>query len=113
VPRAGRQSSAVFAAAIVTAVATTLALAAPAHADPGWTMLDYGFLDAMKQGGVFFGSDRLMLKVAHDVCDDTRKGWVRPLEITSISETYGISRNDAAFFVGASITGYCPDLAIN
>ncbi len=89
--------------AIVLSGAALLA-AAPASADP----TDDAFVAALAKGGIAVTDRDAAIGMAHNVCagfDKSNKSSVVAMKLTTDS---GLSLKQSGYFIGASISAYCP-----
>ena len=84
--------------------ATALLFAAPASADP----TDDAFVAALAKEGIAFTDHNTAIATAHTVCagfDKTDKSSVLAMKLMKDTD---LSLRQSSYFVGASISAYCP-----
>jgi hypothetical protein len=89
-------------AVLMSAVA--LFSAAPASADPN----DGAFIAALAKAGIVVTDQNSAIATAHTVCaqlDQSNKSGILAMKLTK--ET-ALSLNQSGYFIGASISAYCP-----
>jgi hypothetical protein len=99
--------SAVFVRALLSVGCGAAALIAPASAFAS-PAEDQAFLAALDRQGITYPSPQSAIRIASEVCtllDDGATGVDVAREITTTS---GIPVKNSGYFVGASITTYCP-----
>jgi hypothetical protein len=93
---------------LVVALLGPLGAAAPtAHADAA----DDAFLSALRSKGISFGSPTAAEIAGHEVCDQLSLGRTSVQVATDVSKNSNLDGYHAGYFVGASITAYCPKFA--
>jgi Protein of unknown function (DUF732) len=91
-------------ACIVLLSAAALFSAAPTSADP----TDDAFVAALANGGIVFPDRNAAIAIAHKVCaglDTTNKSSVLAMKLMKDTD---LSLKQSSYFVGASISAYCP-----
>lgn len=91
-----------FSAVLLSAVA--LLSAVPASAD----QTDDGFLAALERHGVVVTDARTSIALGHAVCAGLDKGQTRTFVSLSLVKDTNLSPHEAGYFMGASVTSYCP-----
>ena len=80
-------------------------VAAPtAHADA----VDDTFLAALQAKGIHYGSPERALIAAHEVCTELDLGRSKADVASDVMNNSSLSGYSAGYFVGASISAYCP-----
>ena len=91
--------------ALVVALLSLAGVAAPtAHADA----VDDNFLAALKAKGINFASAQAAVIAGHEVCDELDLGRQPSDVATDVTKNSNLDGYHAGFFVGASISAYCP-----
>jgi hypothetical protein len=91
---------------LVVALLGPLGAAAPtAHADAA----DDAFLSARRSKGISFGSPTAAVIAGHEVCDELSRG--RTSVATDVTKNSNLDGYHAGYFVGASVSAYCPKYA--
>ncbi len=101
----------IFAAQLVLVVALLgpLGAVAPtAHADAA---TDDAFLAALRSKGISFGSPTSAIVAGHEVCDELGLGRTPVQVAADVTKNSGLDGYHAGYFVGASISAYCPKYA--
>lgn len=93
-------------AAVVIALGTATALAAPASAD---SQLDQQFLSAVHDKGVAVKSDQWALDLAHSTCDLLNNGGTVNDALRMLTKTGSWSVSKATDFGGLAVYAYCKD----
>jgi hypothetical protein len=89
--------------AVIVSTAALL-FAAPAAADA----TDDAFVAALEKRGIFFRSRSAALTLGHNVCAGLDKGQTPAAAVMSVVTATNLSARQAGFFVGASVSAYCP-----
>jgi hypothetical protein len=91
-------------AVALTMITVALTLAAPATADD-----DTDFLQVLNDEGIRYGSSGDAIRQAHVVCQlfDERDSFATVQEALQQANRK-FSRDDASYFIGASVGVYCP-----
>ncbi len=84
--------------------AAALLSAAPASADPP----DAGFVAALAKEGIVFPDDNTAVAIAHTVCAGFDKSNKSSVLVMKLMKDTDLSLRQSSFFVGASISAYCP-----
>jgi hypothetical protein len=93
---------------MLTSVATMVAMAAPAYADPQ-SDADADFLSQLKAAGLTFQDPAAAISVAKDVCQLVDKGTPdTEIESNLQSRNPGITEHGAAEFMTLAAGEYCP-----
>jgi Protein of unknown function (DUF732) len=92
-------------AAVLIALGTATALAAPASADN----LDQQFLQALHDKGVTVQSDQWALDLAHKTCDLLNNGGTVNDALKMLTKTTKWSVQKATNFGGLAVYAYCKD----
>jgi hypothetical protein len=88
----------------ILASAVAVISAAPASADP----TDAAFVSALANEGIVFRDHNAAITTAHTVCarlDESNKSSVLAMRLMKDSD---LSLRQSSFFIGASISAYCP-----
>jgi len=93
-------------AAVVIALSTATALAAPASADD---QLDQQFLQALQDKGVAVKSDQWALDLAHKTCDLLNNGGTVNDALKMPTKTTKWSVKKSTDFGGLAVYAYCKD----
>jgi hypothetical protein len=93
-------------AAVVVALGTATALAAPASAD---SQLDQAFLKGLQQKGVSVKSDDWAISLAQSTCDVLNKGGSVNDALSMLSKKTKWSVQQSADFGGIAVYAYCKD----
>jgi hypothetical protein len=93
-------------AAVVIALGTATALAAPASADD---QLDQQFLEALQQRGVAVKSDQWAIDLAHSTCDLLNKGGTVNDALKMLTSKTKWSVKKSTDFGGLAVYAYCKD----
>jgi Protein of unknown function (DUF732) len=93
-------------AAVVIALGTATALAAPASADG---QLDQQFLQALQQKGVTVQSDQWALDLAHSTCDVLNNGGTVNDALKMLVKKTKWSVQKSTDFGGLAVYAYCKD----
>jgi hypothetical protein len=88
----------------VSLSAAALLCAAPAFAD----QTDDAFLAALERHGVVVTDARTSIALGHAVCAGLEKGQTRAFVSLSLVKDTDLSAHEAGYFMGASVTAYCP-----
>jgi hypothetical protein len=99
-----RAAMSCFFGAACLAVATALATAHPALAQPD----DDGFIDVIQDDGIPFANAEYAIDLASAVCDYVGAGQAPAQVAVVISEPAGWTVEQSDFFVGAATRAYCP-----
>ncbi|HTY33370.1 DUF732 domain-containing protein [Mycobacterium sp.] len=90
---------------VVLAVLGPLAAAAPiARADAN----DDAFVAALTAKGIRFGSPEKAVIAGHEVCAELDSGKTPTQVASTVQANSGLDGYHAGYFVGASISAYCP-----
>jgi|ERR1700741_2969086 Protein of unknown function (DUF732) len=84
--------------------AAALLSAAPASADP----TDHAFVAALAKEGIDFPDDNTAIAMAHTVCAAFDKSNKSSLMVMKLMKATDLSLRQSSYFVGASISAYCP-----
>jgi hypothetical protein len=93
-------------AAVVIALGTATALAAPASADD---QLDQQFLEALQQRGVAVKSDQWAIDLAHSTCDLLNKGGTVNDALKMLTSKTKWSVKKSTDVGGLAVYAYCKD----
>ena len=93
-------------AAVVIALGTATALAAPVSADD---QLDQQFLEALQQRGVAVKSDQWAIDLAHSTCDLLNKGGTVNDALKMLTSKTKWSVKKSTDFGGLAVYAYCKD----
>jgi Protein of unknown function (DUF732) len=74
----------------------------------GADAVDDSFLAALRSKGIKFGSPTKALTAGHEVCDELGNGKTPAQVASTVESNSGLDDYHAGFFVGASISAYCP-----
>ena len=85
-------------------VAAVLFSAVPASADPN----DGAFVDALAKGGVGLPDDNAAIAMAHTVCAGLDQHAKTSLLAMKLMKETDLSMRQSSYFIGASISAYCP-----
>ena len=85
-------------------LSAALLSAAPASADAP----DTGFVAALAKDGIVFPDDNTAVAIAHTVCAGFDKGNKSGVLVMKLMKDTALSLRQSSFFVGASISAYCP-----
>jgi len=91
----------------VTAVllsVTALLCPAPASADP----TDAAFVAALAKEGIVFPDHTTAIAIAHTVCAGFDKSDKSSVPVMKLIKDTDLSLKQSSYFVGASISAYCP-----
>ena len=91
---------------VVLGMASALAFAAQAHAEPG---VDASFIDALTKAGISFNDPNNAVEAGHTTCDLIAQG--KPgLQVVQLvqQQNSGISTTNAAKFTAIAVSAYCP-----
>ncbi len=88
-------------------VATAVALAAPAHADP---LTDDSFLSALTTAGIGYDDPASTEALGQSICPMLVEPGKSMASVYSTVSNNGISPDMAAFFTGIAISMYCPSM---
>ena len=89
-------------AALLSAAAVLLA--APASADP----TDAAFVAALAKDGIAFTDQNTAVSIAHAVCAGFDKSNKSSVLVMKLMKDTDLSLKQSSYFVGASISAYCP-----
>ncbi|MGH3958499.1 DUF732 domain-containing protein [Mycobacterium sp.] len=92
---------------VLAAVAAAVALAAPAHADPGGN--DADFVGALNNAGITFRNPQQAIEAGKQVCammDDGQSGVDVAKKLTELNPGFALS--GAAKFTAIAASAYCP-----
>jgi hypothetical protein len=93
---------------VLAAALGALVMAAPtAHADA----TDDAFLTALQAKGIHYGSPDKAIIAAHEVCNELDLGRTTAQVASDVMNNSTLSGYHAGYFVGASISAYCPKYA--
>jgi hypothetical protein len=92
---------------ILVGVATTITVAAPAHADP---ITDPSFLGALNNAGVGYNDPAATTSLGQSVCPLLVQPGQSFASVASSMGNQGISPGMASFFTGIAIQMYCPQM---
>jgi hypothetical protein len=84
--------------------AAALVTAAPASADP----TDDAFVAALAKEGITFPEHNTAIATAHTVCDALDKSNQSSMLAMKLMKDTDLSLRQSSYFVGASISAYCP-----
>src|ERR1700744_11089 len=84
--------------------ATALLFAAPASADP----TDDAFVAALAKEGITFTDHNTAIATAHTVCTGLDKSDTSSFLAMKLMKDTDLSLRQSSYFVGASISAYCP-----
>jgi Protein of unknown function (DUF732) len=84
--------------------AAALLSAAPASAEPP----DAAFVAALAKQGIVFPDDNTAVAIAHAVCAGFDKSNKSGVLVMKLMKDTDLSLRQSSFFVGASISAYCP-----
>src|SRR5512140_2048619 len=84
--------------------AAALLSAAPASADP----TDDAFVAALEKDGIGITDRNSALAAAHTVCDELDNNQNTNTLAVSLMKGTGLSLQQSSYFVGASMSAYCP-----
>jgi hypothetical protein len=84
--------------------AAALLFAAPASADPP----DDAFVAALAKEGIVFPDDNTAVAIAHTVCAGFDKSNKSSVVVMKLMKDTDLSLRQSSYFVGASISAYCP-----
>ena len=84
--------------------AAALLSAAPASADPS----DDAFVAALAKEGIVFPDDDTAVAIAHTVCAGFDKSNKSSVVVMKLMKDTDLSLRQSSYFVGASISAYCP-----
>ena len=84
--------------------AAALLSAVPASADPP----DDAFIAALAKDGIGINDRNTALAAARTVCDDLENNQNTSALATSLKKDTNLSLQQTSYFVGASISAYCP-----
>jgi hypothetical protein len=91
---------------VVLGIASSLAIAIPAHADP---TADAGFVEALKQAGITFKDSSSAVDAGLSVCEFLNQGKTTVDVIALVmQQNSGISNLNAAKFTAIAESAYCP-----
>jgi Protein of unknown function (DUF732) len=88
-------------------VATALAVAAPAHADP---ITDNTFLDTLTNAGIGYNDPASTEQLGQSICPMLVEPGKSMASVYSTVSDNGINPQMAAFFTGIAISMYCPSM---
>ncbi|MDQ1578560.1 MAG: hypothetical protein QOE21_1247 [Microbacteriaceae bacterium] len=88
-------------------VATALAVAAPAHADP---LTDNNFLGALTNAGIGYNDPGSTQQLGQSICPMLVEPGKNMASIYSTVSNNGINPAMASFFTGIAISMYCPQM---
>jgi Protein of unknown function (DUF732) len=88
-------------------VATSVAVAAPAHADP---TTDTSFLNALTNAGIGFNDPASAEQLGQSICPMLVEPGKNLASVYSTVSHNGINPDMAAFFTGIAIQMYCPSM---
>ncbi|MEZ0365283.1 DUF732 domain-containing protein [Mycobacterium sp. pUA109] len=91
-------------AAPVLVLALVAAVAPAAHADA----VDNNFLTALKTRGIDFASGQSAIIAGHEVCDELDLGRQKSDVVSDVMNNSRLDGYHAGFFVGVSISAFCP-----
>ena len=84
--------------------AAALLSAAPASAEPP----DAAFVAALAKQGIVFPDDNTEVAITHTVCAGFDKSNKSSVVVMKLMKDTDLSLRQSSFFVGASISAYCP-----
>ena len=84
--------------------AAALLSAAPASADP----TDAAFIAALAKDGIGYTDQNTAVSIAHTVCAGFDKSNKSSLVVMKLMKDTDLSLRQSSYFVGASISAYCP-----
>ena len=84
--------------------AAALLCAAPASADP----TDGDFVAALAKEGIVFNDQNTAIAIAHTVCAELDKSNKSAILAMKLTKETDLSLNKSGYFIGASISAYCP-----
>jgi hypothetical protein len=88
-------------------IATAVALAAPAHADP---LTDDSFLSALSTAGIGYNDPASTEQLGQSICPMLVEPGKSMASVYSTVSNNGINPDMAAFFTGIAISMYCPSM---
>jgi hypothetical protein len=88
-------------------IATAVALAAPAHADP---LTDNSFLSALSTAGIGYNDPASTEQLGQSICPMLVEPGKSMASVYSTVSNNGINPDMAAFFTGIAISMYCPSM---
>jgi hypothetical protein len=88
-------------------LATAVAVAAPAHADP---VTDNTFLNALTNAGIGYSDPASTQSLGQSICPMLVEPGKSLASVYSSVTNQGISPDMAAFFTGIAISMYCPQM---
>jgi hypothetical protein len=92
---------------LLAAAAATLAVAAPAHADPN--TIDQQFLDALNKAGITYQSPEQAVNAARQVCALMGKGQSGAVVVEQLTQVNpGFAADGAQKFTAIAASAYCP-----
>jgi hypothetical protein len=84
--------------------AAALLPTAPASADP----TDVAFVAALAKEGIAFSDHNTAIAIGHTVCAGFDKNNKSSVVVMKLMKDTGLSLKQSSYFVGASISAYCP-----
>ena len=93
--------------ATLVGVATAVAVAAPAHADP---TTDTSFLNALTNAGIGYNDPVSTEQLGQSICTMLVEPGKNLASVYSTVSNNGINPDMAAFFTGIAIQMYCPSM---